>query len=228
MIIITGASGGLGNYLVKKLKNDHELIGTYWSHKPDKFESTVDFYQLDVSNAQEIDSFMKKISPKLHNIVFIHLAGISINAVSHKMKEEYWDRVMDVNLKGAFLMTRSLIPIMRMQEWGRVIYISSVVGQTGIPGTCAYSASKAGLFGLTRTVAAENVLKNITVNTISLGYFNVGIIDTLNPDMQEQIKEKIPMRRFGRPENFEMAIRFLIDCDYITGSILNINGGFLY
>ena len=125
-------------------------------------------------------------------------------------------------------MSRALLPIMRQQEWGRIIYVSSIVGQMGIAGTCAYSASKAGLFGLTRTLAAENAAKNITVNTLSLGYFDVGMINVIKPDMREQIKEKIPMRRFGNHNALEAGIKFLIDCDYITGTTININGGIMY
>ena len=110
---------------------------------------------------------------------------------------------------------------------GRIINISSIVGQLGVPGTVAYSSSKAGVFGLTRTVASENAKKNITVNSLALGYFNIGIINTIAPEVQQQIKEKIPMGRFGDPKNIELAVRYLIDSDYITGTTIDINGGLL-
>lgn len=124
-------------------------------------------------------------------------------------------------------MCRAMLPFMRQQEWGRIINISSIVGQVGVPGTVAYSASKSGLFGLTRTLAVENASRNITVNTLALGYFSVGMINVIRPEIQEQIKAKIPMKRFGDPHNVELAIRFLIECDYITGATININGGLL-
>lgn len=228
MIVITGASGALGNYLVNSLKKNHEIIGTYFSHAPEQTDKNISYYKVDVSDSKSIESFYKSISAKLNNVIFINMAGISIDALGHKMSEESWDRVVDINLKGAFLMSRVLIPIMRTQGYGRIIFTSSIVGQTGIAGTCAYSTSKAGLFGLARTIAAENSTKNITVNTLALGYFNLGIINTIKLEIQDQIKEKIPMKRFGDPAVIEAAVRFLIDCDYMTGAVLNINGGFLY
>jgi NAD(P)-dependent dehydrogenase (short-subunit alcohol dehydrogenase family) len=114
---------------------------------------------------------------------------------------------------------------MRKQEWGRIINVSSIVGQMGVPGTAAYSASKGGILSLTRTLAAENAAKNITVNAIALGYLEIGMINVVPPDRRELIRETIPMKRLGSPRNLELAIRFLIECDYITGAVIDINGG---
>jgi NAD(P)-dependent dehydrogenase (short-subunit alcohol dehydrogenase family) len=105
------------------------------------------------------------------------------------------------------------------------VNISSIVAQVGVPGTGAYSASKSGILGLTRTLAAENASKGITVNALALGYFSIGMIRVLSPEMQELVLQKIPMHRLGDPRCLTAAIRFLIECDYMTGTVLNINGG---
>lgn len=227
MIIITGASGGLGGYLVEKLSEDHEIIGTYNTHQPAISGQGINYYKVDVCDNKNVESFVLSISDRLQHIVLINLAGISIDGMGHKMPEETWDLILDTNLKGTFLMTRALLSYMRSQEWGRIINISSIVGQVGIPGTVAYSASKGGILSLTRTLAAETAIKNVTVNALALGYFEIGMIRLIKPEIQEQIRQKIPFKRFGDPRNVELAIRFLIESDYITGSIININGGLI-
>ena len=225
MIVIAGASGELGSYLVEHLCRDYEIIGTYNTHKPTKTNGAVGFYHVNVRDSGSVNGFVDSVADKLQRIILINLAGITEDGMGHKMVEATWDQVVDTNLKGTFLMCRALLPFMRKQKWGRIINVSSIVGQIGVPGTVAYSTSKAGLFGLTRTLAGENATKNITVNALSLGYFTVGVINAIKPDIQEQIRKKIPMKRFGNPRDFELAIRFLIECEYITGSTININGG---
>ena len=227
MIVITGASGGLGIYLVEQLGKDYKIIGTYNTHKPASNDRVVAYYQVDVRDIGSVERFTAAVAGKLQRIVLINLAGISLDGMGHKMSDAVWNRVVDTNLKGTFLMCRAMLPFMREQKWGRIINLSSIVGQMGVPGTVAYSASKSGLFGLTRTLAAENATKNITVNTLALGYFDIGMISVIKPEIQEQIKARIPMRRLGDPRNVELAVRFLIESDYITGSIININGGLL-
>ena len=213
MIILTGASGGLGSYLIEHMGEDFEIIGTYNTHERFQSDRVVRFCQVDTTDSKSVERFVASISDKLQKIVLINLAGISLDGIGHKMADSIWDQVIDTNLKGTFLMCRALLPFMRQQEWGRIINISSVVGQIGIPGTVAYSASKSGLFGLTRTLAVENAQKNITVNTLALGYFSIGMINVIPPEMQEKIKNSIPMRRLGDPRNVGAAIRFLIESD---------------
>lgn len=227
MIVMSGASGGLGGYLIERLGKDQQIIGTYNNHKPESSDPQVPLYQVNVCDSASVERFVDQVGQSLQRLTLINLAGISLDGMGHKMGEAIWDSVLDTNLKGAFLMSRALLPFMREQEWGRIINISSVVGQMGVPGTCAYSASKAGLAGLTRTLAVENATKNITVNTLALGYYKIGMIGAIDPSIQEQIRATIPMRRFGDPKDVEVGIRFLIECDYITGSVVNINGGLL-
>jgi NAD(P)-dependent dehydrogenase (short-subunit alcohol dehydrogenase family) len=224
LIIVTGVSGGIGGYVFDDLARDFNIVGTYHTRTPQLGESR-ELYRVDVTSASAIGEFVESISSKLDRVVLVNMAGVSLDAMGHKMTEETWDRVVDTNLKGVFLMCRALLPVMRKQRWGRIINISSVVGQMGVPGTAAYSASKAGLGGLTRSLAAENVTNGVTVNSLALGYFGVGLIDTIPPDIQEQIREKIPMKRFGDARNVALAIRFLVEADYVTGATININGG---
>lgn len=227
MILITGASGGLGSYLVEQFGKEHDVIGTYNTHKPVLPDQSSTYYQLNVSDAASVDAFVNIVSDRLQKIILINMAGISLDGMGHKKSETAWDNVLDTNLKGTFLMCRAVLPLMREQKWGRIVNISSVVGQMGVPGTVAYSASKSALFGLTRTLAIENATRDITVNCLSLGYFEAGMINAVKSEIQEQVRARIPMKHFGHPRNVELAIRYLIESDYTTGSVININGGLL-
>ncbi|MGH2574986.1 MAG: SDR family oxidoreductase, partial [Ignavibacteria bacterium] len=147
--------------------------------------------------------------------------------VSWKLGLDEWNRVLAVNLTGPFLCIKHSLPLMRKNNWGRIINISSVVAQTGVPGTSAYSASKAGIFGLTKSISKEVANKNITVNTIALGYFNEGMIAQVPEELKMQIKSAIPKSDFGDPIDIVNCIHFLIEdtSSYVTGQTININGG---
>lgn len=224
IIVLSGASGGIGKYLMNTLGADYEIIGTYNKNEPSSTYCNA-LYQVDVCDERSIEKFTTEVEDKLKNIILINLASISLDDMGHKMPSDVWDKVIDTNLKGTFLFCRAMLPFMRKQEWGRIINMSSIVGQIGIPGTVAYSTSKSALFGMTRTLAIENAAKNITVNVLTLGYFDIGMIRVIKHDLQERIKEKIPMGKFGDPRNIELAVRYLIESDYITGTSININGG---
>jgi NAD(P)-dependent dehydrogenase (short-subunit alcohol dehydrogenase family) len=225
MLVITGIAGGLGSYLAHAFAAEMPVVGTYHRSRPEFDPPLAGLYPVDVTSADSVAAFVEAARPHLSRIVLVNLAGVSIDGMGHKMPEATWDSVLDTNLKGTFLMCRALLPLMRAEHWGRIITVSSVVGQMGIPGTAAYASSKAGLFGLTRTLAAENAHEGITANTLALGYFNAGMINVIKPEIQARIREKIPMQRFGEPREFEQAVRFIIDCGYLTGSTISINGG---
>jgi NAD(P)-dependent dehydrogenase (short-subunit alcohol dehydrogenase family) len=225
-IILTGASGGLGVYLASRLRSDYSIVGGYNTRLPDDpglFPAGC--YQVDVSDAASVAAFAERLAGIEERLVLVNLAGVSIDGMAHKLSEDAWDTVLDTNLRGAWLMSRALLPAMREQGWGRIVNISSVVGQIGVAGTGAYSASKAGLFGLTRALAAENAAKGVTVNALALGYFNAGMGSALDASTVEAVCSRIPMRRFGDPANVAAAIRFCIAADYMTGSVIDINGG---
>jgi len=221
MIILTGASGGIGKQLVDELKKIDEVIGTYFKNKPDVGE----YYQLDITNEESISSFVKAISSRLSKITLINLAGISIDKLTHNLLLEDWNKVLSVNLTGSFLISRHLLPYMIKEKWGRIINVSSVVSQIGVPGTAAYAASKSGLTGLTKTLAKEYASYGITVNCLCFGYFSSGLISTIPTNKVELLKEQIPMKKLGETKDISVAIEFLIKCDYITGTTINLNGG---
>ena len=129
------------------------------------------------------------------------------------------------NLVGTYNMIRAALPVMREKLYGRIINFSSVVAETGIPGTSAYAASKSGLWGMTRSMAVENASKGITINNLNLGYFEIGMITEVSAEYQDLVRKKIPTGKFGDPGNIFNAIKFICDSEYINGTSLDINGG---
>ena len=225
MIIITGVTGGIGNYLYKTFhENGEEIIGTYHLHEPkDNHENQ--YVQLDIKYNNQVLNFVESNVAKLKNITLINCAGISQNAFAHKANIEHWKEVIDVNLTGTFQLIHALLPLMREQKFGRIINLSSIVAQTGVMGTSAYAASKAGLNGMIKSIALENAQKNITINNINLGYFNVGMINTVPDEMQEKIKSKIAMQSFGDPANIYSTVQYIRETPYLTGTCIDLNGG---
>jgi len=226
-IILTGASGGLGRALAFGLWANYDLIGTYWQTPIESMAEHVAFYRMNVQDAESVAAFAAQVLPMLGPVVLVNLAGVSIDGMAHKLAEDAWDQVLNTNLKGAWLMSRAFLPHMRAFGWGRIVNVSSVVGQMGVPGTAAYAASKSGLFGLTRTLAAENATKGVTVNALALGYFQAGMGMALTGKVAEAVTAKIPMGKFGDSANVSAAIRFCIAADYMTGAVIPLNGGLL-
>jgi NAD(P)-dependent dehydrogenase (short-subunit alcohol dehydrogenase family) len=157
--------------------------------------------------------------------VLINCAGTNYNAVGHKSDVGKWAEVINVNLVGTFRVIAALLPIMRDQNWGRIINFSSVVAQLGVPGTSAYSASKSGLWGLARALAVENAKKGVTINNLNLGYFDIGMITEVPVEFQQVVKAKIPTGQFGNPENIYRAIKFIVSNDYMNGTSIDISAG---
>jgi 3-oxoacyl-[acyl-carrier protein] reductase len=143
------------------------------------------------------------------------------------MKKDDWDSVISTNLTGAFLATQQVLQGMMKTRWGRIINISSVVGESGNPGQANYVASKAGLIGLTKSLAQEMASRNITVNAVAPGFIETDMTAVLSQDVKDNIIGHIPLKRFGRAEDVAAAVRFLAseEAGYITGAVLNVNGG---
>lgn len=225
MIIITGITGGIGNYLFNSFyKNGEALIGTYHLNKPagSQYENC---RQLDITSPAEIETFIKNAAADLKNITLINCAGITYNCFAHKSALIDWSRVINVNLNGTFYLTQAVLPLMREQHFGRIINLSSIVAHTGVLGTSAYAASKAGINGMIKSIALENAAKGITINNINLGYFKVGMINTVPEEQQEQIKSKIAFKEFGDPENIFKTIQYIRNTSYLTGTCIDLNGG---
>ncbi len=224
MILITGASRGIGKFLFDRFVESGEAVaGTFHSTKPEEGNSDL-YTKVDICNSANITNWINDIGDKLENITLINCAGNNYNAFAHKSSPEAWSSVIQTNLIGTYNCIRVILPIMREQNFGRIINLASIVAQVGIPGTSAYAASKAGLWGLTKSIAVENANKGITANCLNLGYFDIGMIHEVPEKFQEVIKGQIPSGEFGQPENIYNAVRFLMDTEYINGTNLDING----
>ena len=227
MIIITGASRGIGKYLIEKYWAKGETAyGIYKSNQQEQEPEKKEFLmQTDITDYSAIEKEIKKIRYPLKNITLINCAGVNYNSFAHKSDTELWAKVIQVNLIGTYNMIRAILPFMREDGFGRIINLSSVVSQTGVPGTSAYAASKAGLSGLIKSIALENAKKGITINNINLGYFNIGMIKEIPQEYLNMIKDKIPTGELGNPQNIFNAVQFIREADYMNGSSMDLNGG---
>lgn len=224
MILITGASKGIGKYLFNKFNQaGFSVYGTYNSTKPqDRLGDN--YFKVRVEDYESVNSWIESI-PNKKDLILINCAGINYNCFAHKSEIDKWRQVIEVNLIGSYNTIRAVLPIMRNYSYGRIINFSSIVAQKGVIGASAYAASKSGLWGLSKTIAKENGNKNITINNLNLGYFNIGIIEEVPESYQEALKSQIPSSEFGNPEEIFKAVNFLIDSDYINGTSIDINGG---
>jgi NAD(P)-dependent dehydrogenase (short-subunit alcohol dehydrogenase family) len=223
--IIIGASRGIGAYLFDAFeKQGQYVIGTYNQTKINR----EDYYHLDVTNRESVELFTERVQDKIRDTLnLIICCAVNYNGFAHKADIVGWEKAISVNLIGCFSITNSFLPIMRSLKSGRIIFLSSVVPLLGIPGTSAYSASKSALWGLSKTLAAENAALGITSNVINLGYYDIGMIKDVPDKYLEIIKSKIPTGKLGKPDNIWNAIQFIIKADYLTGSEINLNGGIL-
>ena len=214
MKIIIGASGGIGSKLFEHYSKDETdgVIGTF--HK--NGEESEFMWGLDIANYFVVEAFAESVDLYDGQITLINCAGINYDAMAHKASVDSWWDVIEVNLVGTFHVIRAFLPYMRHWNYGRIINMGSVVAQKGIPGTSAYAASKAGLQGLTKAIAAENKEKNITINTLNLGYMEVGM-----GTIYEQ------SGAIGKIDNIINAINMLVDSPFITGTSVDINGGLI-
>jgi acetoacetyl-CoA reductase len=235
--IITGGTRGIGRAIAEELVlNDFQVVVTYNSSKAEAdkmraiFQDKVLIKQTDVSKEEEVDALFNEIQTKYGRIdVLVNNAGITQDKTFHKMDADDWHHVINVNLNGTFYCCNQAINMMRDQKFGRIINISSIVGQKGNFGQANYAASKAGLLGLTKTLALENAMKGITVNAVCPGFIETDMVSAIPDEVKNKIQSEIPMKRFGTAKEVAKAVKFLVseDAAYITGQELNINGGLL-
>jgi 3-oxoacyl-[acyl-carrier protein] reductase len=184
--------------------------------------------RMDVSQAADVDQGIRKIIDAFGSLdILVNNAGIVRDALVMRMKEEDWDRVLDVNLKGAFLCAKVAATSMMKSRWGRIINISSVVGQMGNPGQTNYSAAKAGMIGLTKTLAKELAPRGITVNAIAPGYIETSMTQGLSDTVKDTMLRMIPLGRFGQIDDIAFMVVVLASnhAGYITGQVIPVNGG---
>jgi len=230
VIVIVGASGGLGNVLYNSFsKSGYDVVGHY-----NENNSLVDhgekWFSADLTDENQVKSMFKAIIEKYSKIdVLINAAGVSLSSISWKTTAEDWRKTIEVNLTAPFLCIKEVLPIMRINNFGRIINLSSVVAQKGVVGTSSYAASKSGLFGMSRAISEEVGNKNITINNIALGYFNYGMINDVPDDMLEDLVNQIPKKRLGESDDLIGTIKFLIgeSSGYLTGQTINLNGGLI-
>jgi|SRR5271157_100526 len=186
---------------------------------------TLDF---DVTSPASVkDGVAKAIKDKGRIDVLVNNAGVTRDALAVRMKLSDWELVLKINLQGAFLCSQAVLPGMMKNRWGRIVNISSVVGQAGAVGQANYSASKAGLIGLTKSLAQEMASRNITVNAIAPGYIQTDMTAVLPEEVKAKILASVPLGRIGKPEDIANAVKFLVgeEAGYITGHVLAVNGG---
>ncbi|HLY67563.1 MAG TPA: 3-oxoacyl-[acyl-carrier-protein] reductase [Chloroflexota bacterium] len=231
--IVTGASGALGSAAARELAGMGAKVVLNYNRNPTSAEALAGdiegrAFAADVSTvegAQALADFALEQFGRLD--ILVNNAGITRDGLALRMSEEDWDAVLDTNLKGAFLCARAALRPMLRQRWGRIINVSSVAGLIGNPGQANYSAAKAGMIGLTKSLAREVANRNVTVNAIAPGYVPSAIWDDVSEEAKAAILQQIPMRRTGTPAEVAAAIGFLASdrAAYITGQVLAIDGG---
>ena len=236
-IILTGATGGIGSSILKKLV-DQEANVLATGTNEDKLQNIRDKFpnvkveKFDISKHDEIENFIDKSYQILGNKidVLINNAGITKDNLSIRMKNEEWNKVIDINLTSTFQISKSTIKKMLKNKSGKIINITSVVGHTGNVGQANYTASKAGVVAMSKSLALEYGKKNIKVNCVSPGFISTDMTNKINEDFKNSLKSKIPLEKFGDPIDVANTVLFLCSdlSDYITGETIHVNGGMYF
>ena len=232
-ILITGATGGIGNALVKKfisLEGSVLATGTNVEklEKLKKEYPQVNILKFDISDHPKIEEFIDNVSSQLTGIdILVNNAGINKDNLSLRMKEEEWKKVIDINLSSTFLLCKHAIKKMLKNKYGKIINITSIVGHTGNLGQANYAASKAGIIGMSKSLAIEYAKKNITINCVSPGFIQSKMTDNILESIKLTLTSRIPMSRLGTGEDVSNTVAFLASdsASYITGETIHVNGG---
>ena len=233
-IIVTGASGGIGNSIVERLnQNGANILAT--GTRIEKLEelkkkfSNIKILKFDISQHDKIEEFIENATKELGGSLdcIVNNAGITKDNLTIRMSLEDWSKVININLTSTFLMCKYSIKKMLKNKSGKIINITSVVGHTGNVGQANYTASKAGIVAMSKSLAIEYAKKNINVNCISPGFISTAMTDQIDEKFKEAIIAKIPSNRLGKPEDIANAVNFLSSdqANYINGETLHVNGG---
>jgi acetoacetyl-CoA reductase len=234
--IVTGGTRGIGAAITAALAHDGTHVAAGYSKDREKAEAmrarypnaSISLHQGKIDDAADCRRVVQEVLKEFGRVDhLVNNAGITIDKTVRKMTIEEWHAVVDVNLSGAFHMTKAVLDHMLERGSGRIINISSVIGETGNIGQANYAASKAGLFGLTKSLALETARKGITVNCVAPGFIETEMVAAMPKAALDTVIEKIPLRRLGRPEEVARVVRFLLEDEagYITGAIYSVNGG---
>ncbi|MDP1602167.1 MAG: acetoacetyl-CoA reductase [Legionella sp.] len=237
--VVTGGTGGIGSAICRRLAADYQVIACYF--KDGKHEEAkrwqaiqreagfeIDIVYADIANFADCEKLTSLVSERYGRIdLLVNNAGITVDSSLRKMTSEQWQHVIDANLTSVFNMTRNILPAMIERNYGRIINISSINGRKGQFGQCNYAATKAALFGFTKSLALEVANKGITVNTVSPGYIDTAMLSGVKDDVLKSIIADIPVGRLGKPEEIAEAVAFLAStgAGFITGANLDVNGG---
>ncbi len=232
-ILITGATGGIGNALVKKfLSLDGTVLAT--GTNTEKLDSlkkefpNISVLKFDISDHSKIEDFIENVSSQLVGLdVLVNNAGITMDNLSLRMKDEEWKKVIDVNLSSTFYLCKHAIKKMLKNKYGRIVNITSIVGHTGNLGQANYSASKAGMVAMSKSLAIEYAKKNITINCVSPGLIQSKMTDKIVESIKAVLTSRIPMSKLGTGEDVSNTVAFLSSdsASYITGETIHVNGG---
>ena len=237
--VVTGGTGGIGSAVCQRLAANYHVVACYfkngkheeakqWQAAQKAIGYDIDIQYADIVNFSDCEQLTAVVKERYGSIdVLVNNAGISCDVSLKKMSPQQWQQVIDANLTSVYNVTRNILPLMLEREYGRIISISSINGRKGQFGQCNYAASKAALFGFSKSLAQEVASHGITVNTISPGYIDTAMLSTVHDDVLQAIIAKIPVGRLGRPEEIANAVAFLADPEsgFVTGANLDINGG---
>jgi len=227
LALVTGASRGIGRAIALELaKQGAKVVGTATTEEGAKgiSASGVTGKVLQVKSAEQCDALIKELGEVL---ILVNNAGITRDSLALRMKDADWDEVMETNLKPVFRLSRAVMRGMMKARWGRIINITSVVGATGNPGQANYATAKAGIVGMTKSLARELGSRNITVNCVAPGFIDTDMTRALPEEQKTALLAQIPLGRLGSPEDIAAAVAYLAlpAAGYITGSVLHVNGG---
>ncbi len=239
VIVVTGAARGIGRAIAVALAEPGTFIYLNDLRWDDEAQKVIPQIQalggqaaplpFDISNLEAISEGFEKIAQEQGGVdVLVNNAGISMDALTLRAKDDEWQKTMDINLRGAFACSRAALKTMlKRKNQGRIIMMASVVGQMGNAGQAIYGASKAGLIGLTKSIAREVAIRQVTVNAVAPGFVKTAMTDSLTPEQKEVFLKNIPLGRWAEPEDIASVVRFLAskEASYITGQVIAVNGG---
>ena len=235
--LITGASRGIGRACAQTLALAGYKV-VLAARTLDQLEETAQLtrasgsetfvVEMDLANSESITAAIAKATKEFGKIdILVNNAGVTKDGLAVRMKKADWENVINTNLSGSFYVTQQVLQGMMRERWGRIVNISSVVGEKGNPGQANYVASKAGLIGLTKSLAMELGSRSITVNAVAPGFISTEMTHGLPEELKQRMIDETPLKRMGKPEDVAAAVKFLVseEANFITGHVLDVNGG---